>query len=86
MNESFKSSPDAQEPPRLITLGRADASASVTPGGSFPTVLVKPDFAGLCPSGVAHECDTMQLAGAASFHTFAVGTRFDGTLRGTVSG
>jgi hypothetical protein len=39
----------------------AGASASVTLDGSFFTAVIKPNFAGLCPSGVAGECGTMQL-------------------------
>jgi hypothetical protein len=39
------------------------ASASVSLDGSFSTAIVKKDFAGLCPSGVADECGTMQLVG-----------------------
>jgi hypothetical protein len=41
----------------------AGASASVNLDGSFSAVVVKPGFAGLCPSGVADECGTMVLAG-----------------------
>ncbi len=47
----------------IAAVAPAGASASVTLDGSFSTVLVKPGFAGLCPSGVADECGTMQLAG-----------------------
>ena len=41
----------------------AGASASVALNGSFSTVITKPNFTSLCPSGVADECGTMQLAG-----------------------
>jgi hypothetical protein len=41
----------------------AGASASVTLNGSFSAVVTKPDFAGLCPSGAADECGSIQLAG-----------------------
>jgi hypothetical protein len=41
----------------------AGASASVTLDGSFSIAVQKPNFAGICPSGVADECGTMQLIG-----------------------
>jgi hypothetical protein len=47
----------------IVAVAPAGAGASVTLDGSFSTVLVKPGFAGLCPSGVADECGTMQLVG-----------------------
>lgn len=47
----------------IVAMAPAGASASVTLDGSFSTVIVKPNFAGLCPSGVADECGTMQLVG-----------------------
>jgi hypothetical protein len=39
------------------------ASASVTLDGAFSSAIVKKDFVSTCPSGVADECGTMQLAG-----------------------
>jgi hypothetical protein len=39
------------------------ASASITLDGSFSAAVTKPSFAGLCPSGAADECATIQLAG-----------------------
>jgi hypothetical protein len=47
----------------IVAVAPAGASASVTLDGSFSTVIVKPDFAGRCPSVPAAECGTMQLAG-----------------------
>jgi hypothetical protein len=47
----------------LIYKTRPSASSSVILDGSFSAVVVKPGFAGLCPSGVADECGTLQLAG-----------------------
>lgn len=41
----------------------AGASASVILDGSFSAVIAKPDFTSLCPSGVANECGTIELAG-----------------------
>jgi hypothetical protein len=38
-------------------------AASVTLDGSFSQVIQKPNFVGQCPSGVADECGTIQLAG-----------------------
>jgi hypothetical protein len=56
----------------------AGASASVALNGSFSTVIVKPDFVGLCPSGVADECGTMQLAGlGAADWAYAFGPAFE---------
>jgi hypothetical protein len=56
----------------------AAASASVPLDGSFSTALVKPDFAGLCPSGVADECGTMQLVGlGAADWAYAFGPTFE---------
>jgi hypothetical protein len=49
--------------PGVAAVAPAGASASVTLDGSFSTAIVKPDFVSLCPSGVADECGTMQLAG-----------------------
>ncbi len=39
------------------------ASASITLDGAFSAAVTKPSFAGLCPSGAADECATIQLAG-----------------------
>src|SRR4051794_12723174 len=53
----------------VVTLGilasaPAGASASITLDGSFSTAATAPSgVAGLCPSRVAPECGTMQLAG-----------------------
>jgi hypothetical protein len=47
----------------IVAAAPAGASASVSLDGSFSTALIKPNFAGLCPSGVADECGTMQLVG-----------------------
>jgi hypothetical protein len=41
----------------------ARASTTVALDGSFSTAVIKPDFAGLCPSVVAGECGTVQLVG-----------------------
>jgi hypothetical protein len=55
----------------------AGASASVTLDGSFSTVIVKPDFAGRCPSVRDAECGTMQLAGlGAADWIYAFGPAF----------
>jgi len=62
----------------IAAVAPAGASASVTLDGSFSTVIVKPDFAGLCPSGVADECGTMQLAGlGAADWAYAFGPAFE---------
>jgi hypothetical protein len=62
----------------VAALAPAGASASVTLDGSFSTVFVKPDFVGLCPSGVADECGTMQLAGlGAADWAYAFGPTFE---------
>jgi hypothetical protein len=56
----------------------AGASASLTLDGSFSTAIIKPNFAGACPSGVADECDTMQLAGlGAADWAYAFGPAFE---------
>lgn len=56
----------------------AGASTSVTLDGSFSTVIIKPNFTGLCPSGVADECGTMQLAGlGAADWAYAFGPAFE---------
>jgi hypothetical protein len=41
----------------------AGASTSLALDGAFSTVVTKPSFTSPCPSGVADECGTMQLAG-----------------------
>jgi hypothetical protein len=64
--------------PGIAMVAPTSASASVTLDGSFSAVVVKPDFAGLCPSGVADECGTMQLAGlGAADWTYAFGPAFE---------
>jgi hypothetical protein len=56
----------------------AGASASVTLNGSFSTVFTKPNFTSLCPSGVADECGTMQLAGLGTADwAYAFGPAFE---------
>jgi len=56
----------------------AGASASVTLNGSFSTVITKPNFTSLCPSGVADECGTMQLAGLGTADwAYAFGPTFE---------
>jgi hypothetical protein len=58
--------------------GPAGASASVILDGSFSTVIVKPDFAGRCPSVRDAECGTMQLAGlGAADWIYAFGPAFE---------
>jgi len=47
----------------LLAVVPAAASVAVDLNGAFSTVVVKPDFASLCPSGVASECGVMQLDG-----------------------
>jgi hypothetical protein len=60
------------------TVAAAGASASVTLDGSFSTVIIKPDFTSLCPSGVADECGTMQLAGLGTADwAYAFGPTFE---------
>jgi hypothetical protein len=60
------------------SMAPAGASASVTLNGSFSTVITKPNFTGLCPSGVADECGTMQLAGLGTADwAYAFGPTFD---------
>jgi hypothetical protein len=62
----------------VAAMAPAGASASVTLDGSFSTVFVKPDVVGLCPSGVADECGTMQLAGlGAADWAYAFGPTFE---------
>ena len=62
----------------IVAVAPAGASASVTLDGSFSTVIVKPDFAGRCPSVRAAECGTMQLAGlGAADWTYAFGPAFE---------
>ena len=56
----------------------AGASVSVALDGTFSTVLVKPSFAGSCPSGVADECGTMQLVGLGTADwAYAFGPTFE---------
>ena len=60
------------------TVAPAGASASVTLDGSFSTVTVKPQFTALCPSGVADECGTIQLAGLGTADwAYVFGPTFD---------
>jgi hypothetical protein len=60
------------------TVAPAGASTSVTLDGSFSTVIVKPNFTSLCPSGVADECGTMNLAGlGAADWAYAFGPTFE---------
>ena len=48
----------------IVAIAPAGASASITLDGSFSTATTAPSgVAGLCPSRVAPECGTMQLAG-----------------------
>ena len=48
----------------ILASAPAGASASITLDGSFSTAATAPSgVAGLCPSRVAPECGTMQLAG-----------------------
>jgi hypothetical protein len=47
----------------LVAVASAAASASVTLDGSFATKVVNKDFVSACPSGVADECDVIQLVG-----------------------
>jgi len=62
----------------IVAVASAAASASVTLDGSFKTVIVKPNFTGLCPSGVADECGTMQLVGlGAADWAYVFGPTFD---------
>jgi hypothetical protein len=62
----------------IVAMAPAGASASVTLDGSFSTVIVKPDFAGRCPSVPAAECGTIQLAGlGAADWTYAFGPTFE---------
>jgi hypothetical protein len=62
----------------IVAVAPAGASASVTLDGSFSTVIVKPDFVSLCPSGVADECGTMQLTGlGAADWAYAFGPAFE---------
>jgi hypothetical protein len=61
----------------IVAAAPAGASASVTLDGSFSTAIIKPDFVSLCPSGVADECGTMQLAGlGAADWAYAFGPTF----------
>jgi hypothetical protein len=60
------------------TMAPASASTSVTLDGSFSAIVIKPDFAGLCPSGAADECGTMQLAGLGTADwAYAFGPAFE---------
>ena len=60
------------------TVASAGASASVTLNGSFSTVVTKPNFTGLCPSGVADECGTIQLTGLGTADwAYAFGPAFE---------
>src|SRR6266487_2110012 len=62
----------------IVAMAPAGASASVTLDGSFSTAILKPNFAGQCPSGVADECGTMQLAGlGAADWAYAFGPAFE---------
>jgi hypothetical protein len=62
----------------IVAAAPAGASASVTLDGSFSTAIIKPDFVSLCPSGVADECGTMQLAGlGAADWAYAFGPAFE---------
>jgi hypothetical protein len=62
----------------IVAVAPAGASASVTLDGSFSTAIVKPDFVSLCPSGVADECGTMQLAGLGTADwAYAFGPTFE---------
>jgi len=56
----------------------ARASTTVALDGSFSTALIKPDFTGLCPSGVADECGAVQLVGlGAAEWAYAFGPTFE---------
>jgi len=62
----------------IVAGAPAAASASVTLDGSFSTVILKPDFTSMCPSGVADECGTMQLVGlGAADWAYAFGPTFE---------
>ncbi len=62
----------------IVAMAPAGASASVTLDGSFSTAILKPNFAGQCPSGVADECGTMQLVGlGAADWAYAFGPTFE---------
>src|SRR5262245_2179480 len=61
-----------------VGVAAASASASVTLDGSFSTATVRKDFVGLCPSNVADECGTMQLAGLGTADwAYAFGPTFE---------
>jgi hypothetical protein len=47
----------------VLAIAPVAASASVTLDGSFSSVVTKPAFVSLCPSGGGDECDTIQLVG-----------------------
>ena len=47
----------------VVAVAAPAASASVILDGSFSTAVVKPAFAGHCPSGGGDECGTIKLAG-----------------------
>lgn len=56
----------------------ARASTTVALDGSFSTAVIKPDFAGLCPFGIAGECGTVQLVGlGAADWTYTFGPTFE---------
>jgi hypothetical protein len=62
----------------IVAVAPAAASASVTLDGSFSTAVVKPDFVGLCPSGVADECGRIELVGlGAADWAYAFGPTFE---------
>src|SRR6266487_1740364 len=62
----------------IVAMAPAGASASVTLDGSFSTAILKPNFAGQCPSGVADECGTMELVGlGAADWAYAFGPTFE---------
>jgi hypothetical protein len=47
----------------IFAVASAGASTSIALDGSVSIVIVKPNFVGQCPSGVADECGPMQLTG-----------------------
>ena len=56
----------------------APASTTAALDGSFSTTLIKPDFAGSCPSRVADECGTVRLVGlGAADWTYTFGPTFE---------